>query len=123
MEILRVSCEARAAAIVVIADGEVDSHSVGKLTSALNDALKLADNHPARLVVVDLEAVTFFGSAGINAVFESHTFAAAQQISLRLAAGNTAVTRALEITNLTDVLQLHPSLSDALSHSETQREA
>ena len=46
--------------------GDVDSSTVDELTAHLTAALKLAATHPARLVVVDLQAVDFFGSAGVE---------------------------------------------------------
>jgi anti-sigma B factor antagonist len=46
-------------AVVVRVKGDVDSSTVDELTAHLTAALELAAKHPARLLVVDLQAVTF----------------------------------------------------------------
>ena len=66
MDLLAVECEAREDAVLVRVKGDVDSTTVGELADHLKAALELAATHPARLVIVDLKPVTFFGSAGLN---------------------------------------------------------
>ena len=68
MELLAVDHEAREDAVLVRVKGDVDTSTVDELTAHLTAALKLAATQPARLVIVDLQPVTFFGSAGLNAV-------------------------------------------------------
>lgn len=72
MEPLEIDNEAGEDAIVVRVAGDVDSSTVDQLSAHLTDALGLARAHPARLLIVDLLPVTFFGSAGLNAVLDCH---------------------------------------------------
>jgi anti-anti-sigma factor len=114
MELLVVDREVRPAAVVVRAKGELDSSTVGGLVSHLGAALDEAGNLASRLVIVDLQALTYFGSAGLNALLECHRQGREAGTSVRLVAENGLVARAIEVTNLDSVLELYPALSDAL---------
>ena len=114
MELLAVDHEARADAVLVHVEGDVDSSTVDKLAPHLTAALKLAATHPARLVIVDLRSVTFFGSAALNAVLECHEEGMATGTSVRLVADHDNVLRPIELTELDRVLEVYPTLSDAL---------
>jgi anti-sigma B factor antagonist len=115
MEPLVVEREARLDAVVVRVRGDVDSISVGELNSELTAALGLAGELPARLLVIDLEPVTFFGSAGLNAVFDCREKALAAGTAIRLVADtNEYVLRPLEVTKLDRVFEVHPTVADAL---------
>jgi anti-anti-sigma factor len=70
MELLVVECETLPDAVVVRAKGEVDSSTVDELISNFGAALHQAANHAARLLVIELQQLTYFGSAGINAVLD-----------------------------------------------------
>ena len=117
MDLLAVTCENREDSIVVRAAGDIDSSTVGELTAKLSVALQAASSHPARLVVVDLQAVTFFGSAGLNAVLDCHEEGAAAGTSVRVAAGNAQVLRPIEVTSLDRVFDIYPTVDDALLRS------
>ncbi|WP_260762984.1 STAS domain-containing protein [Mycobacterium sp. SMC-4] len=115
MGLLDVRCEVAGSAIVVSVKGEVDSGTVEVLHPVLDEGLGRALVAPARLLVLDLDDVTYFGSAGLNAVlgcFERGTDAG---IAVRVVATNAEVTRPLEITKLDQVLRPYPSVSAALS--------
>jgi anti-anti-sigma factor len=114
MELLTVDCEALPEAVVVRVKGDVDSSNVGELTSNLNSALHQATAHVARLLIVDLQALTYFGSAGLNAVLDCHRQAAEAGTSVRVVADNDLVVRPIKLTNLDSVLALFPTLTDAL---------
>jgi anti-sigma B factor antagonist len=115
MEPLVVEREARQDAVVVRVRGDVDSITVGELNSELAAALGLAGEHPARLLVIDLEPVTFFGSAGLNAMFDCREKALAAGTSVRLVAGaNEYVLRPLDVTKLDRVFEVHQTVADAL---------
>jgi anti-sigma B factor antagonist len=116
MESLVVDHEAREDAVVVRVQGDVDSITVGELSSHLTAALELAATHPARLVIVDLQAVTFFGSAGLNAIFDCREQGLAAGTSVRLVADNDHVIRPLEVTKLDRVFEIYRTLTDALQH-------
>lgn len=114
MELLAVDCEVLPEAVVVHVKGEVDSSTVGKLISDLGAALRQAATHVAGLLVIDLQALTYFGSAGLNAVLDCHRQGAETGTSVRLVADNDLVIRPIEVTNLDSVLQIFPTLTDAL---------
>ncbi len=115
MESLVVDQEAREDAVLVRVQGDVDSITVGELRSQLTAALELAATHPARLLVIDLQPVTFFGSAGLNAIFDCREFGQAAGTSVRLVvADNDYVRRPLEVTKLDRVFEVHRTLPDAL---------
>ena len=114
MESLVVDQEASEDAVLVRVQGDVDSITVGELSSQLSAALELAATHPARLLVIDLQPVTFFGSAGLNAIFDCRELGLAAGTSVRLVADNDYVLRPLEVTKLDDVFEVHRTLTDAL---------
>jgi anti-sigma B factor antagonist len=68
----------------------------------------------ARKVVLDLSGVSSIDSAGIGELALLHTSAQSKQIELRYAGPNSLVRSLLDLTNLDSVLQIHPSLEDAL---------
>ncbi len=109
-----VDYEVRPEAVVVQAKGEVDSSTVGNLTAQLRAALKEAGNQACRLLIVDLQSVTYFGSAGLNAVLDCHRQGSAAGTSVRLVADNQLVVRPIDVTNLDSVLELYPTLPDAM---------
>jgi anti-anti-sigma factor len=115
--------EAHEDAVVVRVQGDVDSITVGELSSQLATALKLAVTHPARLLIIDLQPVTFFGSAGLNAIFDCQEQGLAGGTSVRLVADNEHVIRPLEVTKLDRVFEIHRTLTDALgSFDRRERE-
>ncbi len=116
MESLVVDHKAHHDAVVVRVQGDVDSMTVGELSSHLTAALALAATHPARLVIIDLQPVTFFGSAGLNAIFDCREQGLAAGTSVRLVADNDYVIRPLEVTKLDRVFEIYRTLSDALGN-------
>jgi anti-sigma B factor antagonist len=116
MALLAVDHAASADAVVVRVEGDVDSSSFDELTAHLSDALKLAATHPARLLVIDLQAVTLFGSAALNASLNCHKGGKETGISVRLVANHDDVLRPIAVTKLDQVLEVYPTLSDAVQH-------
>ena len=114
MDLLAVECEDRDDSVIVRATGDIDSSTVAELAGKLSAALQVAREHPARLLVVDLQAVTFFGSAGLNAVLDCHEDGVADGTLVRLVADNARVVRPIEVTNLNRVLDVYPTLPEAL---------
>ena len=114
MELLVVDSEVRPEAVLVHAKGEVDSSTAGELSSQLEAALQQAESQESRLLIVDLQGVTYFGSAGLNAVLDCHKQGLQAGTSVRLVADNGLVVRPIEVTNLDSVLELYPTLLDAL---------
>ena len=101
--------------------GEVDSSTAGELTSQLDAALQQAGTQASRLLIIDLQAVTYFGSAGLNAVLDCHRQGLQAGTSVRLVADNGLVVRPIEVTNLDSVLELYPTLPDALQGRDTEQ--
>jgi anti-anti-sigma factor len=114
MDLLAVEREAREDAFLVLEKGVVDSTTVGELADHLKAALELAATHPARLVIVDLKPVTFFGSAGLNAVLDCHERGAAAATSVRIVADHGLVLQPIQVTELDRVFEIYPTLPDAL---------
>jgi anti-anti-sigma factor len=120
MELLVVDREVRPTAVVVRAKGELDSNTIGELISHLGAALDDAGNLASRLVIIDLQALTYFGSAGLNALLECHEQGREAGTSVRLVADNPLVVRPIEVTNLQSALELYPTLSAALEGRESR---
>lgn len=114
MELLAVDHVADEDAVVVRVKGDVDSSTVEQLTDHLSAALQLAATHPARLVVVDLQSVDFFGSAALNAVLECHEEGEGAGTSVRLVADHASVLRPIQVTELDRILDIYPTLTDSL---------
>lgn len=121
MELLVVDYEVRPEAVVVRANGEVDSSTAAELTSHLDAALQQAGSQASRLVIIDLQAVTYFGSAGLNAVLDCHRQGLEAGTSVRLVADNGLVVRPIEVTNLDSVLELYPTVGDALKGRDSEQ--
>ena len=115
---LAVDHEAREDAVLVRVKGDVDSSTVDELTPHLTAALQVAAKHPARLVIVDLQPVTFFGSAALNAVLDCHEGGKETGTSVRLVADNDHVLRPIQVTELDRILDVYPTLSDALQRTQ-----
>jgi anti-anti-sigma factor len=96
---------------VVSASGEID------ITNAegLRDALLSALNAGAAALVVDMTSTTFLDSAGITALVRAIRRAAATDTALRLAVTAPPVLRVLHLVGVDRLLDVYPSLTDAMS--------
>ncbi|OBH00690.1 anti-anti-sigma factor [Mycobacterium sp. E2699] len=120
MDLLAVDHEANEDAVVVRVKGDVDSSNVDELATHLIAALQVAATHPRRLVVIDMQAVSFFGSAALNAVLECHEEGKAAGTSVRLVADHDLVLRPIQVTELDRILDISPTLADALHRDHRQ---
>ncbi|MBL1076395.1 STAS domain-containing protein [Nocardia sp. 2] len=111
---LKVERELVDGAVVVRAGGAVDMGTVDDLTVALTAALRSTAEGTATLVIIDLHGVTYFGSAGLNAVLRCHERGTATGIPVRLVADNPEVVRPIEVTGLDAVLRMYPTVDAAL---------
>ncbi|WP_246023460.1 STAS domain-containing protein [Nocardia yunnanensis] len=111
---LRIERESARSAMVVRVGGALDLDSVEGLARELEAAVTSAVRQSIPVLAVDLEDVTYFGSAGLNAVLLCHERGSAAGISVRVVAANPWVVRPLEVTGLDTILRLHESLADAL---------
>ena len=69
----------------------------------------------ARKLILDLSGVSSMASAGIGELALLHTWAQGRKISLKCAGPSSLVSNLLDLTNLNSVLDIHPSLEDALA--------
>jgi anti-anti-sigma factor len=121
MELLVVDSEVRPEAVLVHATGEIDSSTAGELRSELQSALQQAKSQESRLLILDLQGVTYFGSAGLNAVLDCHKEGLKAGTSVRLVADNDLVVRPIEVTNLDSLLDLYPTVPDALEGRDSEQ--
>jgi anti-anti-sigma factor len=121
MELLVVDSEIRPEAVLMHVTGEIDSSTAGELRSQLEASLQQANAHESRLLIVDLQGVTYFGSAGLNAVLDCYKQGLRAGTSVRLVADNDLVVRPIEVTNLDALLELYPTLADALEGGDSEQ--
>ncbi len=66
-------------------------------------------------VVLDLSGVSSIDSAGIGELVLLHTWARSKSADLKCASPSPLVRDLLDLTNMDSVLDIHPSLSEALA--------
>jgi anti-anti-sigma factor len=116
--LLEVRQDVRDAAVVVSAGGDIDSGTVDTLVTNLDAALEAAADHPMKLLVLELADVTYFGSAGLNAVLGCYERGRSDGVNVRLVASNAEVIMPIEVTKLDNVLRPYQTLTDALSATD-----
>jgi anti-anti-sigma factor len=119
--LLEVKQDVRDAAVIVSAGGEIDSGTVDTLISHLDAALEAALDHPSRVLVLELGDVTYFGSAGLNAVLGCYERGMSDGIAVRLVATNAEVIMPIEVTKLDNVLKPYRTVADALGSTDGHR--
>ena len=94
--------------MVVVAAGEVDLCTSPGLREALADAVRRADR-----VIIDLTRVGFLDSTGmavmVEALGQGH-----RRLDAALVGPTGLVARALEITGLTTLFRIYPSVAEAV---------
>jgi anti-sigma B factor antagonist len=98
-------------AVVLTVTGEVDLLTARRLRESIQRAL---DGQPPTLVV-DLTNVPFFGSSGLGVLVEFRS-AALERTAIRVVAADPAL-RPLQLTGLTSLFAVYPTLEDALGTS------
>jgi anti-anti-sigma factor len=96
---------------VVTAPGEIDINNA----EGLRDALLSALNAGAAGLIVDLTSTTFLDSAGITALVRAARRATATDATLRLAVTAPPVLRVLSLVGLDRLIEVCPSLADAVA--------
>jgi anti-sigma B factor antagonist len=96
---------------VVAVPNEVDVTN----SDGLRDALLGALNAGAAGLVVDMTRTTFCDSAGITALARAARRAAANESLMRLAVAAPAVLRVLNLVGMDRLLDVYPSVTDALA--------
>ncbi|MFJ8039027.1 STAS domain-containing protein [Kitasatospora sp. NPDC096147] len=89
--------------------GDLDIESLEPAKEALDSGLR-----GNRLVVVDLEHVTFCDSSGLNMLLVARASALATGTGLRLAAVSQPVKRLLEITGAATAFDLYATVREAV---------
>lgn len=117
MALLEVKQDVRDSAVVLSAMGEIDSSTVDHLRGHLDAAFDTASSHSAKLLVIELGDVTYFGSAGLNSVLDCHQRGRDDGVTVRLVANTAEVIRPIQVTKLDDVLRPYPTVDDALDGS------
>jgi anti-sigma B factor antagonist len=75
----------------------------------------------ARKLVLDLSGVSSMDSAGIGELALLQTWAQANNVSMKCAGPNALVSTLLELTNLDSVLEVHPSVDEAVASFREER--
>ena len=109
-EILEVETTTRDGFEVVAARGEVDVSSADTLWSQVESAFARADN-----VIVDLSGVSFLDSTGLGVLVAARNTAesADRPTSLDLVVSDPHLLKILDITGLTALFRIHPTLEAA----------
>ncbi|SDD08251.1 STAS domain-containing protein [Actinokineospora iranica] len=98
-------------AVVIRPRGEVDLLTAPRFAAGMSDAI----DGGATLVVVDLGEVTFFGSAGVASLARAAERAIEVGAGFRLVVGESMASRVLEISGLTQVLEMRATVAAALA--------
>ena len=96
---------------LVTVAGEIDMVTTPTLRAFLQQQLE----QPASLLVIDLTGVRFLGSSGLAVLVETLSGARERRIGLRLVCNSREVKRPLEVTGLTELFEIHPDPSTALT--------
>jgi anti-anti-sigma factor len=97
------------AVVVLRVSGELDMATAPELDESVDTALR----QPPAVLVVDLSAVRFFSSAGLSSLIRTNE-AAGERTGVRIVAASPVTRRPLEVTGLTDALDVYPDLEAAL---------
>jgi anti-sigma B factor antagonist len=96
---------------VVSAAGELDMLGTPRFRQVLQAQL----GRQLRLLVIDLDDLTFMGSSGLAVLVEAHEWAKSSGITLRVVASTPAVRRPLSVTALDRIIPVFPSLAEAMA--------
>jgi anti-sigma B factor antagonist len=97
---------------VVEAPEEIDITNAGVLRAALIEAAARGSG----VVVVDMMQTQFCDSTGLHVLLRAHGRAAEQGQDFRLVIAHEAVLRIFSVTGFDRVMQVFPTLDEALSH-------
>lgn len=109
---LTVESEVTEGVVVVHARGEIDVVTAAQLQAALEETTTL---HQSHALVMNLSAVTFLASAGLAVLMRSSTSLADQNRRFLVVAHGPTTFRPLELTGLTEALEVYDSVEAALA--------
>lgn len=101
---LEITTSSHSNCVFIAIHGEIDVHTAPRLTRALADAM---DNAPQPRVLVDMAAVEFCDSTGVNALLTGMRQARRQGGDVELVAPCSTVRKVLAITGLDTVFAIH----------------
>ncbi|MEU6097313.1 STAS domain-containing protein [Streptomyces sp. NPDC047079] len=96
---------------VLTVGGEIDHDTAPQLHDALIDSGSVI----APRIVLELSAVTFMDSSGINTLVKAHRAADRVQGWIRLAALTEPVLRVIELVGVDLIITCYPTLPEALN--------
>ena len=96
---------------VITLTGFLDAHNSTELAGALDEALKAKQYR----VVLDLAALQYMGSAGIEAIISRLGRFREAQGDIRLAAPAVKVVKVFDLLGLTSILSLHADAGAAIA--------
>jgi anti-sigma B factor antagonist len=102
------TCHGHSHATVIIARGEIDLSSCGRLRTQLLASVEQGTT------VLDLADVEFCDSSGLRVLVEAHHTSRARGSTFRLAAVSPAVAHVLELAGAADVFEMFPDVEAAL---------
>lgn len=100
---------------VLHVEGELDTVTAPALAESLREQL----DSGCRSLVIDLAAVEFLGSSGLAALAEGLELAGDTTRLVLAGTANQLVARPLEITGMTSLFDVYPTVPDALAALET----
>jgi len=107
---MEVSIEQQDRVTIVKPAGYVDAVTAGAFAGALNGQLQAGN--PS--LVVDLDSLEYMSSAGLRVLLSVLKDARRQGGDLRLANAKAEVRQVLEMSGFTKVLQVYPTLAEAV---------
>jgi anti-sigma B factor antagonist len=105
---LRVSSRSQGDVTVLALAGEIDLYTAPRLQAELTSALAASKSAQ---IVVDMSAVDFCDSTGMNVLLAAHRLASEKGGDLTLAAPRPPVRKILEVTWLQSVFTIHDDLA------------
>jgi anti-sigma B factor antagonist len=105
---LRVTRRSQGDHIVLALAGEIDLYTAPRLQTELTAAVAAAKSAQ---IVVDMSAVEFCDSTGMNVLLAAHRLASEKGGDLTLAAPRPPVRKILEVTGLQSVFTIHDDLA------------
>jgi anti-anti-sigma factor len=99
---------------VLAITGEIDLATIPAFEAAIAEALA---QRPSALII-DMSAVDFLASAGLQALVSTHEKVSGTA-GFALVADGPATSRPIQLTGLDQILSLHPSVPEAKASVET----
>jgi anti-sigma B factor antagonist len=112
---LMARCQRCGDAAVVRFEGEVDLAVAAEFDWHLKAGLDVASTQPGRLLIIDLDGVTFFACTGLRAVLTCHEQGANDGIAVGLVSKSSAVVEVIKATRLDEILTVYSTIDDALN--------